>query len=330
MVDLKNIKRLLIIRLSSLGDVLLTTPLIRSIKTNYPEIQIDYIVKDQYVDALKHNPFVSCIFTYNNLEKSFLPKVNSELNYDLVIDLQNNLKSKQIVSKINAPAVKFNKRNTDKFLLVHFKINRMKSAPSVAERYASTIPGYQLNEEGLDLFIPDNIKSKLTKPGTYVGLCPGSRHFTKMWPIEYYIELGNILSRNGYTVLLFGGKSDRDICKRIADAITNAKDMSNDDNLLQTAADMKECMCIICNDSGLMHAASAVKTPVVVILGSTVKEFGFIPNSKNSSILENNLLSCRPCSHIGRNKCPKGHFNCMREIKPSKVYETFVELLRTL
>lgn len=323
MTDLNSIGNLLVIRLSSLGDILLTTPLIRNIKTKHPQIKIDYIVKNQYYDALKYNPYLKKIISY---EDSFEIKNH----YDLVIDLQNNLKSRQITGRINGPVIKFNKRNLDKFLLVNFKINRMKDAPSIVSRYAKSIPGFNLDNETLDLFIPDNIKSGLSKSRNYIGLCPGSRHYTKMWPEEYFIELGNILSKNGYKVLLFGGRSDRDICKNIANKIFDAKDYSNDDNLLQTAADMKECLCIVCNDSGMMHTASAAGTHIIVLLGSTVKEFGFIPDNKKTTILENNLLSCRPCSHIGRNRCPKGHFKCMREIFPSKVYENFIELKNSL
>ena len=150
----------------------------------------------------------------------------------------------------------------------------------------------------------------------YIGFCPGSRHFTKMWPKEYYIRLGNILKNDKYNIALFGGKDDKDICKEISSQIQDSINLSNNDDILQTAADMKKCDAVVCNDSGLMHTACAEKIPVLAFFGSTVKEFGFTPYLNKNIILENNLLSCRPCTHIGKSYCPKGHFKCMNDIKP--------------
>jgi lipopolysaccharide heptosyltransferase II len=330
MIDLALINRILLIRFSSLGDILLTTPLIRAIKSNYPAIEVDYILKSQYSDSLKYNPNISQLFHFEDINNGSGDEFISKRNYDVVIDLQNNFKSKQFADKIKAPRFKFKKLNINKFLLVHFKINRLIEMPSIPVRYASVIHNLELDEKGLELFIPDFKKSNLKKSGKYIGLCPGSRHYTKMWSEEYFIELGKILSKEGYNILLFGGKTDRDICKRISSQINNAKDYSNDDDLLQTAADLKECVCVICNDSGLMHVTSAVQTPLIVIFGSSVKEFGFTPYKNKNLILENNLLSCRPCSHIGRNKCPKGHFKCMREISPLFVFQKFNEFLKSI
>ncbi|MFN3695374.1 MAG: glycosyltransferase family 9 protein, partial [Ignavibacterium sp.] len=104
--------------------------------------------------------------------------------------------------------------------------------------------------------------------------------------------------------------------------------LCNEDDILQTAADMKVCAAVICNDSGLMHAASAVGTSVLTIFGSSVKEFGFVPYNCKSLILENNSLSCRPCSHIGRESCPEKHFLCMKEIKPELVYNELIKFLK--
>ena len=138
------------------------------------------------------------------------------------------------------------------------------------------------------------------------------------------------LTQNGYTIVLFGGKIDKDICAELVDKISGAINLSNNDELLQTAADMKLCKAIVCNDSGLMHTASATGTKVIAIFGSTVKEFGFAPYNCSNLILENNSLTCRPCSHIGRSNCPKKHFNCMKSIKPEFVFEKLKSLLTLL
>ena len=308
---LKNKNKILIIRLSSLGDILLTTPLIRSIKKQYPKIIIDFLLKGQYQDALKHNKFISNLYLYEKDEN----KLKSN-NYDLIIDLQNNFRSRKIKKLLNRPSLKFNKHNFDKFLLVHFKINKLISLPQIPERYAQTVPNFPLDIESLNLYLPENIKPILVDGKKFIGFAPGSKHYTKMWPIDYYIQLGNALNQNGYQIVLFGGKDDRQVCAEIKDNLPFAINLCNNNNLFQTVVDLKKCSALVCSDSGLMHVACAVQIPVLTFFGSTVKEFGFTPYKNSNLILENNSLTCRPCSHIGRSSCPKKHFKCMKDLTP--------------
>jgi heptosyltransferase-2 len=329
--ELSKISKILIIRLSSLGDILLTTPLVRAIKTQFPNIKIDMLVREEYADVIKLNPYLDnkLFFKKNDQDYNKLIEQLRENDYGLVIDLQNNLRSKKVASSLNIKTVKFDKRSFDKFLLVNFKINRLNEAPPIPFRYARTIQNIKLDEQGLDLFTDKSVNSVLTGKNNLIGFCPGARHFTKRWPTEYFVELGNKLVQNGHTIVLFGGKIDKEICTELAVKISGAINLSNDDDLLQTAADMKLCEKVVCNDSGLMHTASAVGTKVLAIFGSTVKEFGFIPFNCDHLILENNLLTCRPCSHIGRSDCPKKHFECMKSIKPEFVFEQLKSFLDT-
>jgi lipopolysaccharide heptosyltransferase II len=147
-----------------------------------------------------------------------------------------------------------------------------------------------------------------------------------MWPQKYYIDLGNYLVKSGRTVVLFGGKDDKEICGEIAAEIHGAINLFNDNDLFKTAVDMKKCSALICNDSGMMHVACALKVPVVAIFGSTVSYFGFTPYKNKSIVLENESLSCRPCSHIGKDACPKHHFKCMTEITPLSAFNKFKSL----
>jgi heptosyltransferase-2 len=187
----------------------------------------------------------------------------------------------------------------------------------------------------LDL-ITLNAPSPLFNPDKkYIGFAPGSRHYTKMWPKEYYIELGKMLNEAGYTIAIFGGKDDRLVCAEITTQIDSI-DLSNKNDLLQTTADMKKCELIVCNDSGMMHSACSTGVKVLAIFGSTVKEFGFTPyTGKDSGLLsktlvvENKSLSCRPCTHIGRDKCPKTHFKCMLELTPQLVFNNMNLLLNS-
>jgi heptosyltransferase-2 len=329
--ELSKINKILIIRLSSLGDILITTPFVRAIKTQFPNMKIDMLIREEYADVIKLNPYLDSklFFKKDDQDYNRLIEQLRDRRYELVIDLQNNLRSKKVASSINIKTVKFDKRSFDKFLLVNFKINRLKEAPPIPIRYANTIQNIKLDEQGLDLFTDKSANTVLVGKNNLIGFCPGARHFTKRWLKEYFIELGNKLVENGYTLVLFGGKIDKEICAELVDKISGTINLSNNDELLQTAADMKLCRAIVCNDSGLMHTASATGTKVIAIFGSTVKEFGFTPFNCDHLILENNLLTCRPCSHIGRSDCPKKHFECMKSIKPEFVLEQLKSFLNT-
>lgn len=329
--ELSKLNKILIIRLSSLGDILLTTPFIRAIKSQFPDIKIDMLLREEYADVVKLNPYLNKKFLFKKDEKSnnVLIEQLKNTNYELVIDLQNNLRSKKIVSSLKTKSVKFDKRSFDKFLLVNFKINKLKEALQIPVRYSNTIQDLKLDKGGLDLFTDKSANEELIGKNNLIGFCPGARHFTKRWLKEYFVELGNKLTQDGYTIVLFGGRIDKEICEEINKAIPGSINLANDDDLLQTVADMKLCKVVVCNDSGLMHTATATGTKVIAIFGSTVKELGFAPYNCNNLILENNSLTCRPCSHIGRSNCPKKHFDCIKSIKPDFVFEKIQSIIST-
>jgi len=280
-------------------------------------------VRQEYKDLLQFNPHLQDILIYNNDERDqkILKNKICENNYDLIVDLQNNLRSRSLLKCYGNSVTEFKKNNINKFLLVHFKINKLKQAKQIPVRYASTLENFQLDDEGPEL-ITDKVPSPvLDGIENLIGICPGSKHFTKMWPEEYFIELCKLLNKNGYKIVLFGGANDLKVCERITSTLPSAINLCNDNNILQTAADIKCCKVIYCNDSGLMHTATAVKIPVIAFFGSTVKEFGFTPYNSKNLILENNSLSCRPCTHIGRGTCPKKHFKCMKELTPQSAFE---------
>lgn len=322
-------QKILIVRLSSLGDILLTTPLIRSLKKVYPTIEIHFLLREEYQDLLIHNPNVSKLITIKREDPNSKTRdILSKYKYDFVFDLQNNLRSRVLTHGLHCRKVRFKKLSWQKFLLVKLKLNMLRNALSIPKRYASVIKGLELDNEGLELYTKENQSESLSGVTNIIGFCPGSRHFTKMWPKEYFIELGKILIDNGFNIVLFGGKDDLQLCGEIKSNLTKCIDLSNDNIILQTAANMKLCKAIICNDSGLMHTACAVGVPVIAIFGSTVKEFGFFPFGCKHLVLENKSLSCRPCSHIGKSHCPKKHFNCMREIKPQFVFNSLQNFLK--
>jgi len=328
-INLSKIKKILIVRLSSLGDILLTTPLLRSIKQNFPQISTDFLLREEYSDLLILNPNVNKIYNFpvSKFEKQDQFNEQISQNYDLVIDLQNNIRSRKLVNILRRPSVKFNKQNLNKFLLVNFKINRLKKFPQIPERYAETVPGLELDDKGLEFYTNRQPDTEFSGGKNYIGLCPGAKHFTKRWLKEYYIELGRKLEDAGYTVCLFGGLEDIEICSEICKSLGTPLSFCNYNDILQTASNMKMCKAIFSNDSGLMHLAAALKLPVIAFFGSTVKEFGFFPYKTKNIVLENKNLKCRPCTHIGRKNCPKKHFKCIKELTPDSAFYSLKDLL---
>jgi ADP-heptose:LPS heptosyltransferase len=326
-LKLSSAKKIIIIRLSSLGDILLTTPLIRSVKKQYPDIEIDFLLREEYKDTLLFNPYVNNLICFtNNRTDEVKKKIRTE-KYDLIIDLQNNLRTAGLLEYSKAQLVKYKKKNISKFLLVKFKINLLKDAEPVPVRYAERISDFTLDDKGLELFTNKGPSLLINHNEQYIGLAPGARHYTKKWLSEYFIELGNKLTSDGYNILLFGGKDDKEICSLISKSVPGSISLANNNDLLQTSADMKYCKAIVCNDSGMMHTAAASGVPVLAIFGSTVKEFGFTPYKIRYRVNEHLSLPCRPCTHIGRKNCPLDHFKCMKEITPDAVYQNVLSLI---
>jgi lipopolysaccharide heptosyltransferase II len=325
--DVSELKKILIIRLSSMGDILLTTPLIRSIKRQNPEVQIDFVIKEEFIELVKNNPNLTDIHVYfkQSFEKQILINTLISNNYEIVIDLQNNIRSKEITKQLHCQTFLFKKNDVKKFLLVNFKINRLKNAPPIPVRYAESA-GINLDDEGLDIFTDNVADSSLNLNEKYIGLCPGAKHFSKRWPKEYFVELGKQLENSGYKVVLFGGLNEEDLIGEIANQLSSPLSLCGD-SILQSAADMKMCKAIYTNDSGAMHLACAVKVPVIAFFGSTVKEFGFFPYKAKSIELDVENLPCRPCTHIGRKSCPLIHFKCMKDVRPDLAFNSLNRLL---
>lgn len=321
-----KIEKILVIRLSSLGDIILTTPVIRALKSKYPHLKIDFLVKESFVETVNHNKHLETVYTYEKDIDRLLT-----VNYDFVLDLQNNRRSRIIVKKIKAPVQRFKKPQLKKFLLVNLKINLFKTIVPISKRYAENIEGIEV-ESPPELFTDAHV---LTLPEIFVngnrtiGICPGSKHYTKMWPEDYYKNLAQMLLDVGFNVVIFGGNSDIETGARISADVAGVINLTNENRLLETVQLMKHCDAVVCNDSGMMHTATAAGIKVLAIFGSTVREFGFAPFSDKAVVVENKNLACRPCSHIGKNSCPNGHFRCMLDLTPEVVFEELKNLLES-
>ncbi len=319
-------KKILIIRLSSIGDIVLTTPIIRCLKNQLPDASIHYLTKKQFQPILEANPFIDKIYTINDKIADVLPDLKNE-SYDHIVDLHKNFRSKGIVFNLKKPTTSFNKINIKKWLIVNLKINQLPSI-HIVDRYFQAVKKLGVNNDGfgLDYFIPqkDEVDLKdlpqLFQEG-YLGWVIGGMHFTKIFPEEKIVEICRKINK---PIILLGGKNDfekgESIKKSGGEKIFNA---CGKYSINQSASLVKQADKIITNDTGMMHIAAAFKKEIISLWGNTIPEFGMYPympgNENKSHIVEVKNLSCRPCSKIGFEKCPKKHFDCMEKIDVEKV-----------
>jgi heptosyltransferase-2 len=310
----KNYK-ILVIRLSSLGDIILTFPFLKELKTKLPDSQIHFISKDEYEGILKINPHINEIYTVNKNNLKEIRKFVKSENYDFIFDLHGNLRSLYISLFQNSKIFRYKKNNLKKLLLVYLKINLFKDIIPVYKKYLLTLRNLfkNVNHEfkSTELNIPETFLSE--QP--YIIISPSSKHFTKTYPKEKFLEIINRNKSGNYILTGSGSKKDTEICKYLEDKSSNTRNLCGKLTIPQLAEYIQKSDYVITNDSGVMHLAEALNKPVYVFFGSTVKEFGFYPQLRSSFVFENKAVKCRPCARSGRSLCPKKHFNCMLQIK---------------
>ena len=312
-------KKILIIRFSSIGDIVLTTPVIRCIKQQLKDVEVHYLTKKSFSEILQNNTYVDKLHTIENDVSEIIPVLQKE-NYDCIIDLHNNLRSAQVKILLKKPSYSFKKLNLQKWLFVNFKWNLL-SKIHIVDRYmeATRQLGIKNDNKGLDYFIPGKDEVDLSAlpiihQGGYIGFVIGAKHFTKQLPTDKIIS---ICKKINFPMVLLGGKEDEtkgeNIKTAVGEKIYNA---CGKYNLNQSASLIKQAQKIITHDTGLMHIAAAFKKEIISVWGNTVPEFGMSPYlpDPGSKIIEIKNLSCRPCSKLGYAKCPKGHFKCMNLI----------------
>jgi len=317
----KNINKILIIRFSSIGDIVLTTPVIRCLKKQMPGIEIHYLIKKQYYEIISTNPYISKFWLFNDNFHELIPKLKSE-NFDFIIDLHKNLRSAYVRLRLKRPVSSFPKLNLRKWLIVNLKINTLPKIHLV-DRYFKALKtlGISNDNKGLDYFLHEEEEVDLLSlpvafRSGYIAFVIGGKHTTKILPDD---KVSTICKNLGYPVILLGGKEDRErgntIIRQTDDKVFNA---CGTFSINQSASLVRQADKIITNDTGFMHIAAAFKKPVLSIWGNTIPGFGMYPYlpaeyRERSLIFEVKDLSCRPCSKIGFSACPKKHFKCMMD-----------------
>jgi len=312
------LKKILLIRFSSIGDIVLTTPVIRAIKqqTSY---ELHVLTKNQYANIYQANPNVDKVYSFKKSISECLKDLKDEKFY-AVVDLQKNMRSHNVKKQLKIRNSSFLKLNIEKWLLVNLKINKLPDL-HIVDRYFEAVKFLSVTNDGLGLeyYIPQNdeVNPEDIDNGLkfgYIGFVIGGQHNTKILPSEKAAE---IISKLKKPVVLLGGPDDKQRGNEIVRLSPNLKVINTcgDFNINQSASLVKNADVIITNDTGLMHIAAAFSKAIVSIWGNTVPDFGMYPympqHKSNYFIAEVANLSCRPCSKIGYKKCPKNHFKCM-------------------
>lgn len=326
--------KLLVIRFSSIGDIVLTTPVLRCLKKQLPDVELHYLTKESYRPILEANPYVDKIITLGLSKTWMLHQLKTE-QYDAIIDLHHNLRTWQVKRALGKiPTYSFHKLNFQKWLLTTCKINRLPQT-HIVDRYLATVRslGVVNDGAGLDYFLPEKHRiSPADIPFShqmgYIALVIGAAHATKQLPVHRCIELCRRLS---FPLILLGGKEDHARGEQIAAAdpikVYNA---CGKFSLHESADLVQKARVVITPDTGLMHIAAAFKKPIISIWGNTVPAFGMTPYYGNHHVdhrLSEVSLSCRPCSKIGYDSCPKKHFKCMENQDLSRIQSWTDELL---
>lgn len=319
-------KKILVIRFSSIGDIVLTTPIVRCLKKQLKDIELHVLTKKKFSNLYKKNPYIDKVFEFDSSIKDNIRDLKKE-KYDYVVDLQKNKRSKRVTLSLRCPHSSFPKLNFKKFLLTTFKINLMPDV-HIVDRYFEAVKdlGVENDLQGLDFFIYEENKFDITElpsefqKGFYAFVIGGT-YKTKILPAVKVIE---VIKRLNEPVVLLGGPDDIERANEILAAVNdNVVSLVGKINLEKSASLVKQAKSVLTNDTGLMHIAAAFHKNIVSVWGNTVPELGMYPYLPNESekchIVECKDVKCRPCSKLGFKDCPKRHFRCMMEIDTEKI-----------
>lgn len=331
--------KILVIRFSSAGDIILTSPFLRALRSRFPDATVHYAIKEEFAPLVRHSPHVDRLIelatgsgfgALMRLKSSLIAEVDGA--YDIVFDLHDSLRSRHLRFGLGRELSVIRKPALAKWLLVNRKVDRMSPPVPIPLRYLQTGAAFGIADDGggLELHLGNTLSPIVaTLDRLTIAIAPGARHFTKRWPVDRYRALAHMLAReHNARIILLGGADDRTDCATIADGLTDVINLAGRVSMLESAAACESCDVVVTNDSAMSHVAAARRRPVVAIFGSSVQQFGFAPFRTESTVAENQGLYCRPCSSIGRSMCPEGHFRCMLEIAPETVLESVMRHAR--
>lgn len=330
----REIKKVLIIRFSSIGDIAWTSPVVRCVKKQIPGVELHYCTKMRYKSMVEASPYIDKIFYLEESLNKLISQLKKE-QYDFVIDLHRNIRTFLIKMNLKTKSKAYDKLRVRRFLYTNFQIDLMPNCHVVDRYFEAAAPlGIKNDGEGLDYFIPEKDEVEVewlpeTHRNGYVAFVIGATGWTKILPFEKMVELCDKINK---PIVLVGGKEDfdnGDKLEKFFNSMTNSAEIDlgleklgkktvifngcGKFNLSQSASLVQQAQIVFGHDTGLTHIAAAFKKTIFSIWGGTVPN-NFYPYGTRFFLLENKKLNCRPCSKSGRSKCPKGHFKCMKDL----------------
>lgn len=316
--------KVLLTRFSSIGDIIITTPVIRALATQRDDLEIHFATKTAYQSLLEHNPYVDQLHVLGSDFSELVQKLR-EHKFTYFVDLHKNIRTQTLRQKLRFDQYHtYKKNNLEKSLLVNLGINRLNGIHNV-DRYFKALAklGIEDDGQGYDFFFPENFSFKIPDSlnSNYLVFAIGGKQVTKRLPKDMMLSLCKCID---FPIALVGGKDEETDGEWLQSQTENCVNLCGKLSLLESAHIIKRSKRVISHDTGMMHVACALEKDLLSIWGNTTTDFGFAPrysaNSKaNSLISETQGLKCRPCSRLGKDKCPKGHFDCMRKINLEEI-----------
>jgi len=310
--------KILVVRFSAIGDILLTFPVVEALQHKYPSAEIHFLTKPSNKSVLEllsgkvHPRFLqeSLVQTAKQLRRE---------RYDLVIDLHNNLRTFLLQAlMLKGSWHRFRKLNFQKWLLTSFKWNTLPKV-HVVERYAQAA---KVNPTSVTLVVNNPAFDSLTS--NYVAWVLGATFSTKQFPLSKLIET---IERLDMPIILLGGDKENALASSLQAHFPSLISLVGKTSLTEAASVLSKANVVVTNDTGLMHLAAFYGKPMVCIWGNTVPEFGMYPYQSTPVFhAQVRNLSCRPCSKIGHKTCPKGHFDCMLKQQTTEISEQITSL----
>ena len=332
--------RIAIIRLSSMGDILLTSPIVLALHKCYPEATIDYYTKDTMRQVIEDHLGISRVYPWNCSSDDGLEEMLNQtdsLQYDHIVDLQNNWRSRRLSRKLSGKIHRVNKEGIRRRVLVGLGLNILRER-HVIRRYYSCISDFCSAPLQERIELPDTdsrVLTPLLSPEIlakgFIVWAIGAKHFTKRLPVSI---IAKTLQAIHHHVILIGDSTDCQNAQSILAHLPkdhHVTDLTGKTSFLESVELIKQARLTLANDSVMMHVASGTGKPLISFWGSTTPELGFTPLSKKAKLIAApKKLSCQPCHTAGRPSCPKKHFNCMMTIKPEIIVQAIDDALKEL
>jgi ADP-heptose:LPS heptosyltransferase len=319
----KDPKKILVIRFSSMGDIIYTTPIVRCLKQQIPGCEVHFLTKEQFRYIYQENPYLTKLHLLKPKLKDTIQDIKDE-KFDLIIDLHNNLRTSLIKITTQVPSSTYKKDRIKKWLALKFKWTSLFSKDHLVDRYLETVKflGVKNDNKPIDYYVRNQYRiSELLPPShqqKFIAFVIGATHFTKRMPNEKIIE---ICKGSNVPVVLLGGNDVKDNAEEICNAVgSKVYSTCGLTNLDQSVFIVSQAYKIIGFDTGLTHIAEAFDKPIASVWGGTTPELlGVYPYKVKDSLLVGIELPCRPCSKFGLEKCPLGHFKCMKNIPTGEI-----------